>query len=94
MEKEYNVEWVGWKNDGSKYDDNNICPFCTSRLDEEYESEKELFTSSYSKSNVKNIREMLSFLDAVKDYMDNSKGEELYHIIRDTKNEETIKSLG
>ncbi len=43
MVKDYNVEWVGWKHDGSKYDDNGICPFCTSSLGKEYESEKTLF---------------------------------------------------
>ena len=27
MEKDYNVEWVGWKNEGSKYDNNSIFLF-------------------------------------------------------------------
>ena len=54
MERDYIVDWVGWKNDGSKYDDNSICPFCTLDLNKEYEGEKEIFTASYTKSNVKN----------------------------------------
>jgi energy-coupling factor transporter ATP-binding protein EcfA2 len=90
MDKEYNVDWVGWKNDGSKYDDNHICPFCTSNLSEEYSSEKELFTLSYTKSNVKNIKETLSFFDKVKDFMNESKSEILYHCIKDTNDEQTI----
>jgi wobble nucleotide-excising tRNase len=90
MEKEYNVEWVGWKNEGSNYDDNKICPFCTSGLNEEYETEKKLFTSSYAKSNVKNIREMLSYFEGVKDFMEASKKEKLYECIKGTKGEEEI----
>ena len=90
MERDYNVDWVGWKNEGSNYDDNKICPFCTSNLDEEYESEKELFASSYTKSNIKNIKEMLSYFDAVKDFMDEDKSERLYRCIKDTKDAETI----
>ena len=90
MDKDYNVDWVGWKNDGSKYDDNNICPFCTTVLDNEYENEKALFTSSYTKSNVKNIKEMISYFDAVKEYMDESKSEVLYRCIKETEDEQTI----
>ena len=54
MDKDYKVDWVAWKNEGSNYDDNSICPFCTVALGKEYESEKKLFTTSYTKSNVKN----------------------------------------
>jgi len=90
MEKEYNVDWVGWKNDGSKYDDNNICPFCTSSLDANYESEKALFSSSYTKSNVRNIKEMLSYFDEVNEYMDEEKSKILYRCIKDTKDIQAI----
>ena len=90
MDKEYNVEWVGWKNDGWKYDDNGICPFCTLSLDEEYENEKKTFTDSYTKSNVKNIREMLSYFDLAKDFMDEEKREKLYQCIKGTKDDKAI----
>ena len=68
----------------------NICPFCTTVLDNEYENEKALFTSSYTKSNVKNIKEMISYFDAVKEYMDESKSEVLYRCIKETEDEQTI----
>jgi len=90
MDKEYNVDWVGWKTEGCKYDDNDICPFCTEGLGKEYEKEKKIFTSAYSKSNVKNIKEMISYFDAVKEYMDESKCEILYKCIKETSDEETI----
>lgn len=90
MEKEYNVEWVGWKHDGSNYDGNGICPFCTESLNQEYENEKRIFTSSYTKSNVKNIREMLSYFNDVKDFMDESKREILQQCIKGIKGEPEI----
>ncbi len=90
MEKDYNVEWVGWKNDGGKYDDNNICPFCTAHLETGYRQEKQIFSDSYSKSNVKNIKEMISYFDAVSEYMDSSKSEILYRCVKETEDEEAI----
>jgi energy-coupling factor transporter ATP-binding protein EcfA2 len=90
MNKDYNVDWVGWKNDGCKYDDNSICPFCTESLGKEYENEKKIFTTAYSKSNVKNIKEMVSYFDDVKEYMDESKSKILYKCIKETTDEATI----
>ncbi len=90
MDKEYKVEWVGWKNEGSNYDDNQICPFCTLALKDDYENEKELFSSSYTKSNVKNILEMLSYFSDVQEYMDENKNYKLYQCIEHTTDEREI----
>jgi ABC-type molybdenum transport system ATPase subunit/photorepair protein PhrA len=90
MQRDYNVDWVGWKSDGCKYDDNNICPFCTTELDEKYPEEKQIFMDSYSKSNVKNIREMLGFFEAVSEYMDSEKREMMAQCIKDTADEDTV----
>lgn len=90
MEKEYTVDWVGWKNDGFKFDDNKICPFCSKTLPQNYDTEKKIFTESYSKSNVQSIKEMLSYFDAVTDYMDSAKRELLYRCIKESEDKETI----
>lgn len=90
MQKQYTVDWVGWKNDGSKYDDNGICPFCTAGLDKEYKSEKEMFTNSYTKSNVKNISDMLSYFNSVQDFMDESKKEILFECVKGNKGDREI----
>jgi len=90
MQRDYNVDWVGWKSDGCKYDDNDICPFCTTELGEKYPEEKKLFMDSYSKSNVKNIREMLGFFEAVSEYMDPEKREMMAQCIKETADEETV----
>ena len=91
MEKDYTVDWVGWKNDGSKYDDNNICPFCTTPLDDEYETEKELFTTSYKKSDVKNRLELLSYFDNVREFMTDDKVEKLSECAKGLKNEDELE---
>jgi ABC-type dipeptide/oligopeptide/nickel transport system ATPase subunit len=90
MSKEYNINWVGWKNDGGNYDDNDICPFCANDLETDYQAEKEVFTTSYTKSGVQSIIEMMGFFDSVKDYMNTEKIDVLYKCIRELQDEEEI----
>lgn len=91
MEKEYNVDWVGWKHDGSKFDDNGICPFCTTGLGTDYPEEKESFNASYTKSNVKNIREMLQYFESVQNFMDEEKKDILIDCIKGKKGDLEIQ---
>ncbi|HBT83754.1 MAG TPA: hypothetical protein DEB35_10280 [Desulfuromonas sp.] len=90
MDSEHNIDWVGWKNDGGKFDDNAICPFCTITLGDDYAEEKKTFAESYSKSNVKNIREVIGYFDQVSDYMDPEKRDILYRCVKETTEEDTI----
>jgi ABC-type dipeptide/oligopeptide/nickel transport system ATPase subunit len=91
MDKEYNGDWVGWKHDGGNFDDNGICPFCTSKLLDSYIDEKEIFTNTYTKSNVKNIRETLSFFDLINDFLNEEKKDAAYKCLKEGKDETTIK---
>jgi|688.fasta_scaffold73481_2 hypothetical protein len=90
MDKEYNVDWVGWKHEGNKYDDNEICPFCTTVFSQSYPEEKKIFIDSYTKSNVKNVREMFSFFESLTEYMDPEKREIMFRYVRETADEETV----
>jgi hypothetical protein len=90
MDKDYKVDWVGWKNEGNKFDDNDICPFCTTELPGSYPEEKKIFADSYTKSNVKNIREMFIYFESVSEYMDIEKREIMFRCVRETKDEETV----
>ena len=90
MSKEYNIDWVGWKNDGGKFDDNDICPFCANNLETDYQAEKNIFTSSYTKSGVQSIIEMMGFFDAVKEYMNTDKIDVLYKCIRELHDDATV----
>ncbi|MFA5760633.1 MAG: hypothetical protein WC877_02630, partial [Dehalococcoidales bacterium] len=90
----YIVDWVGWKIEGATYDDNNICPFCTTELNKNYDNEKKLFSTSYSESNVKNIKEMLSLFEELKDYMNKDILSKLITYIKEMSNSpETISLL-
>jgi len=93
MEQECNVEWVTWKNDGSRFDEKKICPFCSKALSENYEDEKKIFTESYTKSNVKGIKDMLSRIDSVKEYMDESEYQLLYNCISKTQDKAEINVM-
>jgi ABC-type dipeptide/oligopeptide/nickel transport system ATPase subunit len=90
MSKEYNIDWVGWKNDGGKFDDNDICPFCANELETNYQAEKKVFTDSYSKSGVKSIIEMMGYFDSLKDYMNSDKRDILYKCIKELHDDATI----
>jgi len=91
MEKDYTVNWVAWKHDGSKYDGNNICPFCTLDLDAEYESQKKMFTDSYAKSDVKNRIEMLSCFHSIEQFMEKSAKEKLHQCMQGLQSEDETK---
>lgn len=90
MDKDYNVDWVGWKSDGVKFDDNEICPFCTANLEESYKEEKQVFSESYTKSNVKNIREMLGYFASLEEYMHPDKRDTMSKCIKECTDEVTI----
>jgi len=90
MEKGYITDWVGWKTEGAKFDDNHICPFCTVPLSDQYEGEKAMFTEAYSKSNVKNVKEVLTLFEALSDFMVEEKRTELHRVVEETEDPETI----
>lgn len=91
MEKDYTVNWVGWKHEGSKYDGNDICPFCTLDLDAEYKNQKKTFTESYAKSDVKNRIEMLSYFHSIEEFMEESAKDKLHKCIQGLQNEDETK---
>lgn len=90
MAKEYNVAWVEWKNEGGKFDDNEICPFCANELETDYQIEKNLFEASYSKSGVQSIIEMIGYFDSAKEYINADKLVTLNKCIKELSDEATI----
>ncbi|WP_321992651.1 AAA family ATPase [Marispirochaeta aestuarii] len=93
MDKDYRTDWVGWKTQGSDFDDNNICPFCADNLKETYESEKNLFVTSYTKSNVKNIQEIVDYIEQIGPLMENNKKEKLLKALKEDTDFELINML-
>ncbi len=82
MEKNYTVKWVAWKHEGSKYDINEICPFCSIGLEPEYNMQKRIFTESYAKADVKNRMELLTFVRTLDEFMEESAKATLYQCIQ------------
>ncbi|MHA1170166.1 MAG: AAA family ATPase [Candidatus Hodarchaeales archaeon] len=91
MERDYTVEWVAWKHDGTKYDSADICPFCSLDLGKEYESQKKKFADSYAKSDVKNRIEMLGYFHSVEEFMDTSSKDKLHRCIQGLETDEVTK---
>lgn len=90
-DKKNAVEWVGWKIQGGEFDGHAICPFCSESLRSTYMAEKTVFAESYTKSNVKNVLEFLSYFEEVKQYMNASKRKIVRRYIREGNDPEQIK---
>lgn len=85
MQGENNIEWIDWKSKGFNYDDKDICPFCTEKLNDNYEKEKEIFISTYDKKSTKDLIEMLELFTNLKDYIDEEKYEVLLNSIKNER---------
>ncbi len=92
FETDYNIEWIDWKNKGYNFDDRGECPFCTDELKEDYEIEKKTFTTSYTKSNAKNMKDTLSFFESLKKYMSNEQYNLLNECIKASSDEGLIRA--
>lgn len=90
IESDYNVNWIDWKNKGYEFDDMNKCPFCTENLKDVYETEKSTFKESYTKSNVQNMKDMLSFFELLQKYISDEKFGLLNNCIKDSSDEALI----
>ncbi len=93
FQTEYNIDWIDWKNKGYNYDDKGDCPFCTEPLKADYETEKKSFTDSYSKSNAKNLKDILGYFEALEKYMLPEKHQVLNDCIKATSDEILIKTV-
>ena len=82
MERDYTVNWVAWKHEGSNYDSNEICPFCSIGLEPEYDMQKRIFTESYAKADVKNRMELLTLVRTLDEFMEESAKATLYQCIQ------------
>ena len=90
FESDYNIEWIDWKNKGYNFDDMDKCPFCTDQLKEDYNIEKSTFKKSYTKSNAKNMKDMLSFFESLEKYISDDKYELLNECIKSSSDKGLI----
>lgn len=92
IESDYNVDWIDWKNKGFAFDDIHKCPFCTEELKDYYDTEKSIFMACYTKSNAQNMKEVLSFFEALKKYIAEKKFVLLIDCIKYSSDEDLIYS--
>ena len=68
-DKDKNISWTEWKHKGFEYDNKEKCPFCAEKLQPSYTEEKTEFQTNYTKANIKNLSEVLSNIEIIKEYM-------------------------
>ncbi len=90
MQEEYSVEWIDWKSKGYSYDNNNVCPFCTEKLDAGYTEEKTVFKSTYDKKSTKDLIDMLNYFIDLKEYINDEKYYKLLDCIKKETDENTL----
>ena len=93
FDTEYTVEWVDWKNKGFEFDAMGECPFCTEKFVVDYQKEKETFTSTYSKSSAKNLKEFLGYFKTLEEYITPEKYKLLNECITSITDELQIRTI-
>ncbi|MBL4932746.1 AAA family ATPase [Clostridium paridis] len=87
----YNIEWIDWKNRGFNFDERHICPFCSEKLQNDYNEEKEVFTKSYDKNNTRHIKDMLNYFKDMEKYINKDKYEVLESSLRTVEDDASLK---
>ncbi|MBR2587674.1 MAG: hypothetical protein IKD77_00505 [Bacilli bacterium] len=86
-----NINWVDWKTKGFEYDNKSKCPFCAEKLIENYEYEKEKFSATYTKSNIKNLHDINENIEKIKEYLKEEKYNKLLACIKTDVDEDEIE---
>lgn len=87
FQSENRVNWVDWKSKGHVFDDKNKCPFCADILKlEVYETEKKVFESTYSKTMIKNQKDLEDYLSTLKPFINDIDYERIYGLTREITN--------
>ena len=89
-----NISWIEWKNRGDDYDIGEMCPYCTENINRQaHNKRKEIFKSTYSKTDSQNLKEMLDILESLKDYINNEKYITLISYIKEDTTEDVITTI-
>ncbi|MCI1824234.1 MAG: AAA family ATPase, partial [Megasphaera sp.] len=87
------INWIDWKNKGFDFDEKGICPFCSDKLQENYQEEKEVFHDTYKKSDAQNLKEMLDLFNDFHKYLIEEKYKSLISCVKEEKDEATINAV-
>lgn len=91
INNEKNIEWIDWKTKGHNFDDISGCPFCTEKLANDYDEEKQIFSSNFKKSTASNLKEMLRYFEELEEYINEGAYKSLIKCIKEIEDAEAIE---
>ena len=90
-DKSINIPWIDWKNRGDDFDIGDKCPYCTEKIDRpSHDKRKQIFKSTYTKSDSQNLKEILELLEGLINYIEEEKYASLISYIKDDTSEDVI----
>lgn len=89
-----NIPWIEWKNRGDDYDVSDKCPYCTVSINRTLHNErKEVFKTTYNKTNAQHLKEILELFEQLKEYMDESRFKNLIMYIKNDTPENVLVEI-
>lgn len=88
-----NINWIAWKTQGDKFDTVDKCPFCADKLPSTHKKERDIFSSTYKKSDSQNLKEVVDLFESIKEYLDPNKYDTLMEYIKSDTPEDTIQAV-
>lgn len=89
-----NIPWIDWKNKGDDYDIGDNCPYCSEKFDiPKHKKQKEVFKETYTKTDSKNLKEVLELLESLKIYLKPEKYDDLISYVKNDTPADIIKAI-
>lgn len=91
--RDINIDWIDWVNKGDKFDTIDACPYCSEKLNLPiHNARKEVFGKTYTKTDSKNLKEILGLIQNLKEFFVEKKYIELESYIKNDTDEALIKA--
>ncbi len=91
--KDTNIPWIVWKNQGEKYDKVNNCPYCAEGLPPIHKKRTETFSKTYTKANSQNLKEIMDLFEALEEYIDPVKFAEIMGYIKNDTPDDIVSAV-
>ena len=89
-----NIPWIDWRNKGDDYDIGDRCPYCSESLNRPaQDTRKSVFKRTYKKADSQNLKDVLTMLSDLQEYLVPTKYEELIGSIKEDTAEDVIATI-
>lgn len=89
-----NIPWIDWRNKGDDYDVGDCCPYCSETIDRPaQDTRKSVFKKTYKKADSQNLKDVLTMLNDLQEYLVPVKYEELISFIKEDTPEDVIVAI-